>query len=112
MFIPILKKIIRSGSLGIIDAAGRKHVVGDGTVPRIVIRLKTKALEYTLALNPSLGVGEAYMEGTLTIEEGPFYDFLELAAINFDNVGKLPWLALLDRVSRRLKQYNPVGTAQ
>ena len=112
MFIPILKKIIKTGSLGIVDAAGRKHVVGDGTPSRIVIRLKTKALEYTLALNPSLAVGEAYMDGTLTIEEGTLYDFLELAAINFDHVGKLPWLAFLERVGRGLKQYNPVGKAQ
>jgi cyclopropane-fatty-acyl-phospholipid synthase len=112
MFIPILKRFVREGSLRVIDAAGRSHAVGDGTKPRATIRLTSKRLEYTLALNPSLAVGEAFMEGTLRVEDGTLYDFLDVAARNFDNVGRLPWLAVIERVGRGLKQYNPVGKAQ
>ena len=63
MFVAILKSFIRTGSLRITDAAGRSHLVGDGTAPRAAIRLGSKRLEYSLALNPSLSVGEAYMDG-------------------------------------------------
>src|SRR5665213_681590 len=112
MFIAILKSFIKVGALRIVDATGRDHLVGDGTAPRATIRLTAKRLEYTLALNPSLSVGEAYMDGTLRIEDGTLYDFLEVLARNFDNVARLPWLALIERVGRGLKQYNPIGTAQ
>jgi cyclopropane-fatty-acyl-phospholipid synthase len=112
VFIAILKSFIKIGSLRIIDAAGRVHAVGDGSPPRVTIRLKSKRLEYSLALNPSLSIGEAYMEGTLAIEDGTLYDFLEIAARNFDNIGRLPWLAFIERIGRGLKQYNPVGKAQ
>jgi cyclopropane-fatty-acyl-phospholipid synthase len=111
MFIAILKYFIRTGSLRVTDAAGRNHLVGDGTAPRATIRLASKRLEYTLALNPSLAVGEAYMNGTLAIEDGTLYDFLEVAARNFDQVGRLPWLAFIERIGRGLKQYNPIGKA-
>ena len=112
MFIAILKRFVREGSLRVIDAAGRSHAVGDGTQPRTTIRLTSKRLEYTLILNPSLSVGEAFMEGTLRVEDGTLYDFLDVVARNFDNVGRLPWLAFIERIGRGLKQYNPIGKAQ
>jgi cyclopropane-fatty-acyl-phospholipid synthase len=112
VFIPILKRFVREGGLRVIDAAGRSHAVGDGSPPRATIRLTSKRLEYTLILNPSLSVGEAFMEGTLQVEDGTLYDFLDVLARNFDNVGRLPWLAFIERVGRGLKQYNPVGKAQ
>jgi len=112
VFIAILKRFVREGSLRVIDAAGRSHAVGDGTQPRTTIRLTSKRLEYTLILNPSLSVGEAFMEGTLRVEDGTLYDFLDVVARNFDNVGRLPWLAFIERIGRGLKQYNPIGKAQ
>jgi len=112
MFITILKSFIRTGSLCVTDAAGRHHVIGDGTMPRATLRLTSKRLEYSLALNPSLSVAEAYMDGLLTIEDGALYDFLEVVARNFDNVAGLPWLAFIDRIGRGLKQHNPIGKAR
>jgi cyclopropane-fatty-acyl-phospholipid synthase len=112
VFIAILKSFIREGSLRVVDAGGRSYLVGDGTAPRATIRLTTKRLEYSLALNPSLSVGEAYMDGTLAIEDGALYDFLEVVARNFDNVARLPWLAAIERIGRGFKQYNPIGTAR
>jgi cyclopropane-fatty-acyl-phospholipid synthase len=112
MFIAILKSVIRTGSLRVTDAAGRSHIVGDGTVPRAAIRLTSKRLEYSLLLNPGLSVGEAFMDGALVVEDGTLYDFLDVVARNFDSVGRLPWLAFIERIGRGLKQYNPIGKAQ
>ena len=45
-----------------------------------------RRLDYTLAFNPAMSVGEAYMEGLLTVEEGTLYDFLEIAARNYTHL--------------------------
>ena len=80
LFAAVLKSIIKSGHLRLIDGAGRTHDLGDGQPPRCTIRVARRHLDYTLAFNPALSVGEAYMEGVLTVEEGTLYDFLEIAA--------------------------------
>jgi cyclopropane-fatty-acyl-phospholipid synthase len=112
LFPVILKSIIRTGSLRLIDGAGRAHVYGDGSPPHCTVRLRARHLDYTLALNPELSIGEAYMNGLLTVENGTLYDVLEIAARNFRNFEKIPWFSLLSRMMRRLKQYNPIDRAR
>src|SRR5262245_9533836 len=109
LFAAILKSVVRAGHLRLIDGAGRIHDFGDGTPPRCTIRVARRRLDYTLALNPALSVGEAYMDGLLTIEEGTLYDFLEIAARNYVHLRRNVWDVLVNTASRRLKQYNPVG---
>jgi cyclopropane-fatty-acyl-phospholipid synthase len=112
LFAALLKSIIHTGSLRLVDGAGRAHEIGDGQPPRCTIRITRRRLDYALALNPALGVGEAYMDGTLVVEEGTLYDFLEIAARNYVHLERHPWFALLNQVTRRVRQYNPVGRAQ
>lgn len=112
LFPAILRSIIRIGSLHLIDGAGRTHVYGDGSSPHCTVRLHARRLDYTLALNPELSIGEAYMNGLLTIEEGTLYDVLEIAARNFRNFEKMPWVSVLSSMMRRLKQYNPIDRAR
>jgi cyclopropane-fatty-acyl-phospholipid synthase len=113
MFISsILRSIVRAGSLRLIDAAGRIHMIGDGTPPRISIRLRSRHIGYTLAFNPGLSVGEAYMDGLIVIEEGSIYDFLEVLARNYTPGGGGAWLSFVERVGRGLKQHNPIGKAR
>ncbi|MBL6459214.1 class I SAM-dependent methyltransferase [Belnapia sp. T6] len=111
MFVSILKSVVRVGSLRLIDASGRIHMVGDGTVPCATVRLCSRRLAYSLAANPSLAIGEAYMDNLLTVEEGTIYDFLEILARNYAPSSH-PWLSLLERISRGLKQRNPTGRAR
>jgi cyclopropane-fatty-acyl-phospholipid synthase len=112
LFPAILKSIIRTGSQRLIDGAGRVHDYGDGSPPHCTVRLHARRLDYTLVLNPELPIGEAYMNGLLTIEEGTLYDVLEIAARNFRNSEKMPWVSVLSRMMRRLKQYNPIDRAR
>ena len=112
LFAAVLKSIIRSGHLRLIDGAGRMHEFGDGKPPRSTIRVARRRLDYTLAFNPALSVGEAYMDGLLTVEEGTLYDFLEVAARNYGYLQRSTWFMLINTVARRLKQYNPVGRAR
>jgi cyclopropane-fatty-acyl-phospholipid synthase len=112
LFPALLKSIVRTGSLRLIDGAGRMHEYGDGTRPHCTVRLGTRRLDYTLALNPELSIGEAYMDGLLTIEEGTLFDLLEVSARNYSNFERKVWFALLSRAMQRLKQCNPISRAR
>ena len=111
-FTAILRSIVRDGSLLVIDSAGHRHMIGDGSPPEATLRLTSKASEYTLALNPALAVGEAYMDGRLVIEAGRLYDFLDVVARNYGSMGHSPWMALLERLGKGLKQSNPLARAR
>jgi cyclopropane-fatty-acyl-phospholipid synthase len=109
------KRVIREGDLTIIDAAGRRHRVGDGRGRSATIRLHDSSLHHRLAINPFLRLGEAYMDGTLTIEQGSLYDFLDVCAANIGHVGADALsriLSALERLLRRVHQYNPMHRAQ
>ena len=106
------RSIVKSGSFRIIDSRGRSHLVGDESRPTSTLRFADRWLDFTLALNPALYVGEAYMEGRLIVEEGTLYDFLELAARNMARVESNPWYGLLSRIAKRIGQYNPIGQAR
>lgn len=112
LFPAILKSIVRTGSLRLIDGSGRVHNIGDGAPPHCTIRLRARYLDYTLALNPELSIGEAYMNGLLTVEEGSLFDVLEIAARNYRNFEQMSWFSMLSRFMGRLKQYNPIDRAR
>lgn len=103
----LLERGITKGRLTVIDAGGRKHEFGRDASPAVAIRLHDRALHWRLLLNPALAAGEAYMDGTLTMERGSLYDFLDLVGRNSEGVRKgalADWLSLL---LRRLHQHNP-----
>ena len=109
-----LRHLIKQGTLSVVDADGHTYGFGDGTGTLSRIRLHSKDLHWKLALNPGLMIGEAYMDGTLTIEEGTLTDFLILFSKNFA-VSEPHWaeavLDKFDNMTRLLQQYNPVGKA-
>ena len=56
--------------------------------PVCAIRLGDRWLDYSDRLNPGLIVGEAFMDGRLTMADGPLYDFLDLSARNFARIDR------------------------
>ncbi|HVB17101.1 MAG TPA: cyclopropane-fatty-acyl-phospholipid synthase family protein [Stellaceae bacterium] len=110
-----LAQIIRIGRLCVIDAAGRRHVFEGGPGPSACVRLHDPALHWKLLLRPRLLVPEAYMAGTLTIEEGTLYDFIEVLVANDAGQPDARILRLgqtAGRLVRRAYQYNPVPRAR
>ncbi|MFZ4387228.1 MAG: class I SAM-dependent methyltransferase [Chthoniobacterales bacterium] len=108
---PILKPLIRSGSLRVIDWKGIATDYGDGSGKPVGIRIHDRATAWRLLLNPQMEGGEAYMHGRLTIEEGTLYDFLDLL---FRGVGlrlmSYPLSGVTERIRglmRRFRQFNP-----
>ena len=107
----LLKRAILVGTLNVIDAHGRLHRFSGTPTPEVTIRLHDRALHRKLYFNPDLAVGEAFMDGTLTIEQGSLIDLFEIMATNRRNAQKDPLYALRDTLSRLLRrwqQYNPV----
>ena len=111
----VLTRVIRIGRLSVVDAAGRRHVFEGAPGPSAGVRLRDPALHWKLLVRPRLFVGEAYMDGTLTIEEGSLYDFMDVLVSNDAALPDTPLLrlnGLAGRVVRRVHQYNPVPRAR
>lgn len=111
-----LTMIVKRGTVHAIDASGKKHTFGDGRPPEITIRLHDRKTPWAIAMNPSLGLGEAYMDGRLTIEGGDIFDFLDLVVGNMRwergspfHHKRFEWLA---RLWNRLQQINPDSRSQ
>jgi cyclopropane-fatty-acyl-phospholipid synthase len=110
----LLTSFVRNGTLTVIDAGGTAHRFGGAEPgPVVVVRLHDRAVERRLALNPELAAGEAYMDGTLTVENGgSVHDLLVLFSVNREGLGAHASQKLLRRAwraVRRWQQANPIA---
>jgi len=108
----LVKKIIREGSLKLTLASGETHILGDGSGDRVAVRFADQEAEDAIARDPTLKLGEMYMDGRFLVEEGDIYDFLSVVKKNTTNeVFDLRMAALLiGRVAiQQLKSRLPVN---
>jgi cyclopropane-fatty-acyl-phospholipid synthase len=111
----ILDRLVTTGHLNLIDADGRNYGFGDHSGPPVVARIADKLTEIRLALNPTLAIGEDFIDGRLIIEQGTIYDFLEVILKNLKAMRWPRWLQLVDDArsfARPLQNYNPVRLAK
>jgi cyclopropane-fatty-acyl-phospholipid synthase len=100
--------------LTVIDARGAVHTFAGSPGPEMTVRLHDPALHWKLFVNPGLYAGEAFMNGTLTVENASVYDFLNMVGENMNLVPPDGMTRLHDRFSRAfryLQQYNPIHRA-
>jgi cyclopropane-fatty-acyl-phospholipid synthase len=84
--ISFLNNLFKQDGFELIDSNSKKYVIGNPTKDKpIVIRFLDQKLMQKLLINPDLYFGEAYMNGSLVIENGTLTDFLDLA---FKNIGR------------------------
>jgi cyclopropane-fatty-acyl-phospholipid synthase len=113
----LVKKLIRKGSLKITLASGETHMIGDGSGETIVARLADQQAEDAIARDPTLKLGEMYMEGRFILEEGNIYEFLSLVKQNTTNeifdlrmaallMGRIVWQQLKSRSPINRNKYN------
>src|SRR3569832_332600 len=115
LLVSVFRKIIHQGHLTLIDAAGRVHEIGVAEQPGITVRLHDKATERAILLNPQLALGEAYMDGRLTVETGGIAGLLDLLMKNLGMTfggGHWEWLATLRRWTKRVRQRNNPRSAK
>ena len=111
-----LSSFIKQGDLTLIDADGVAHQIANSSAgPAIVLRLHDRKLHRKFLTNPRLHVGEAYMDGTMTFDEGSAYDLLEMVGRNVGEGTFGGWDSLflgLQQLWRPFAQWNPLGRAQ
>jgi cyclopropane-fatty-acyl-phospholipid synthase len=101
-----LGSLIKSGELTLVDAQGQARTYGrdDGSGRQVVVRLADSKVIRDVMRHPKVGIGEAYMDGRLIIEEGDILGLLDLVTSN------APWEAggqsrkAISRGSRKILQ--------
>lgn len=99
----MLSRVIRTGTIEVVDAGGQVHRHAGTAEPFVRVRLHDAGLYTALVWDPELKAGEAYMDGTLTIEQGTLRDFLTLFAINRGVSRKLRIQKPLRKLAKRMK---------
>ena len=110
-----LKKIVRYGSLTVIDVRGKTHIFTGQNGPAVTIRLTDPRLHFRLFFNAQLALGEAYSDGSLILEEGSVYDFLDICLANqrtLDNTTLQKIFGIVRGLQSAFRTYNPIGSAQ
>ncbi|MBP0575611.1 hypothetical protein J8J27_33320, partial [Mycobacterium tuberculosis] len=70
--------LVRHGTLRVNLPGGPEFTVGDGTPPRVAVRLTDRRAVAALLADPELKFGELFMDGRLSVEEGTLLDLLQL----------------------------------
>jgi cyclopropane-fatty-acyl-phospholipid synthase len=108
-----LTRAVRRGCLRLTYPDGQAASYGEGE-PEVAVRLTDPALPRKLLLNPELALGEAYMCGSLQIENDDLHGFVTLM-IRIAEGGTLPPALALVRNTRkgmkRLRQASPLHRA-
>jgi cyclopropane-fatty-acyl-phospholipid synthase len=105
----LLGRFVRRGTLRFTTARGSVFTVGDGQDPAVAIRFTTKAAERGVLLDPELKLGEAYMDGSLRIEQGSIAGLLAIVLGQTTDGMPPTWARLqwwLRFIHRRLQQLN------
>ncbi|MFT4181753.1 MAG: cyclopropane-fatty-acyl-phospholipid synthase family protein [Rhizobium sp.] len=113
----LVKKLVRKGSLKLTLASGETHMIGDGSGEMVAVRIADQQAEDAVARDPTLKLGEMYMEGRFILEQGDIYEFLSLVKQNTTNeifdlrmaallVGRIAWQQIKSRSPINRNKYN------
>ena len=84
--ISFLNDLFKEDGFELVDSNSKKYVIGNPKKEKpIQIKLLDQKLMQKLLINPDLYFGEAYMDGSLVIQNGTLTEFLDLA---FKNIGR------------------------
>ena len=108
----LLKRLIRIGSLTVVLPSGEALHVGEtGAADAVRMRIHDYRTMWRLATYPGLALGEAYMDGRVTLERGTLWDLLDLAGRNL-SLRPPPRRGRLARMWRRIEQANDRAAAR
>ena len=78
LFTRALRAVIRRGALKAVMPDGSVLTAGDGTSPRVAVRLAGWGAVARLLADPELALGELFTDGRLTVESGTLPELLRL----------------------------------
>jgi cyclopropane-fatty-acyl-phospholipid synthase len=116
LFAHLLQHLVTIGTLRVIASDGSVRSFSGGPGRTVTIRLHDPSLGWKLFMRPRLCVGEAYMDGTFTVEDGTIFDFLDFFGENAAAAPRhhpMSWLFNgFGTFMRLLHQFNPVPLAR
>ncbi len=71
-------QLVSKGRLTLVMPDGGRKAFGPGGGRSVTVRLADRKVAFDIARNPRLGLGEAYMNGRIVIEEGDILDLMEV----------------------------------
>jgi cyclopropane-fatty-acyl-phospholipid synthase len=74
----LVDKLLTKGSITLVTPGNPAQTYGPGGGQHLTVRFVDRKVGFDIIRNPRLGVGEAYMDGRLIIEDGTILDFLRL----------------------------------
>ncbi|MFT8246409.1 class I SAM-dependent methyltransferase [Roseomonas sp. BN140053] len=111
----VLSRMIRHGSLTVLYPDGTRRLIqGASPGPDAGMAIRTRRAARRLITNPTLSMGESYMEGEIEPIDGSLYDLLDVIALNTADYNP-PGEALMARVRwarRHLDQLNPASRSR
>ena len=113
----LVEKLLRKGHLTLVTPDGKRTTYGPGGGASLTVRVADRKTMFAIARNPRLGMGEAYMDGRLVIEDGTILDLMRLvvggnrwedkgSARGELNKGKKRWKALFRRNPAKASRRN------
>jgi len=74
----LVGKLVRKGQLTVVFANGSERSFGPGGEPSLRVRMADRRVAFDIARNPRVGVGEAFMDSRIVVENGDILDLLRL----------------------------------
>lgn len=91
IFKRMVAKLVKTGTLGVYFPDQSFAQFGNGTLPRITLRLTHTNAVRQLVMNPDLALGEAYMNGDLFIDGDDLHGLLHLLIMNLAPERRVWW---------------------
>src|SRR5436305_4711699 len=100
----LVDKLLTKGRSTLLRPGKRPETFGSGGGKHLTVRFTDRKVAFDIIKNPRLGLGEAYMDGRLIIEDGTILDLLELIVGSNRWEDKGEGRAALSRGKRRLNR--------
>jgi len=111
-----LNRLIKDDGFELVDANSKSYIIGKPKKENpIRFKILDKSLHWKLLINPDLYLGEAYMDGSIIIENGTLTEFLDIA---FKNIGRQPTNSITNvlgkfrRIYRYITNFNLIGKSK
>jgi cyclopropane-fatty-acyl-phospholipid synthase len=106
----LIDKLLTKGSITLLAPGKAPRTYGRGGGSHLTVRFTDRKVPFGILKSPSLGLGEAYMDGRLIIEDGTILDLLEMVqeSNRFED-GEAPKALTRDakRLLRKLRRNDP-----
>ena len=74
----LVDKLLKAGSITLVMPDGSRSTHGPGGGGHVTLRFADRRVAFDIVGNPRLGLGEAYMDGRVVVEDGTILDLLLL----------------------------------